>query len=209
MCTIETLNGRNFDAWKSDLEIALGLANLDLALIEDEPADLTTQSTADERRYSYQWKRANRLCIMVIKRSISPAFKISVPDEQNAKKYLQAISEKFKASEKAETGELMDKLCNLKYDGLSGIRAHILKMQDVADHLNSLKITITESFLVHKVLHSLPPQFGQLKTVYNTLKEEWNLNQLISVCVQEEERLKKEKEEGTVVSLIHHSQEGK
>ena len=70
----------------------------------------------------------------------------------------------------------MDKLCTMRYDGVSGVRAHMLKMQDVADHLNNLKVTITESFLVHKALHPLPSQFSQLKTIYNTQKDTWNMN---------------------------------
>ena len=100
----------------------------------------------------------------------------------------------------------MDKLFSLKYDG---IRAYILRMQDAADHLNNLKLGISESFLVHKVLHSLPPEFGHLKTIYNIQNEDWNANQLISICVQEEERIKREKEEGVVVELVHHSHESK
>ena len=35
--SIETLNGNNNTRWKSDVELALGLADLDLALLEDEP----------------------------------------------------------------------------------------------------------------------------------------------------------------------------
>ena len=109
--------------------MALGRANLDMALTDKQHAGLTDQSTADQRAYYQQWHRANRLCLMVMKKSISPTFKISVPDERNAKTFLVTVGEKFKESEKAETGELMDKLCNMKYDGSSGIRAHILRMQ--------------------------------------------------------------------------------
>ena len=156
VCSIETLNGNNFAAWKSDIELALGLANLDMALIDEQPAEPTDQSTAQQRSYYQQWKRADRLSTMVIKKSIFPAFKISVPDGATSKELLTAIGEKFKESEKAETGELMEKLCNLKYDGRSGVRAHILKLQEVANHLNNLRVTITEPFLVHKALHSLP-----------------------------------------------------
>ena len=86
----------------------------------------------------------------------------------------------------------MQNLSNMRYDGVSGIRPYILKMQDIANRLTSLNITIDESFLVHQALNSLPTKFGQLKSIYNAQSETWNVNQLIYVCVHEEERIKKE-----------------
>ena len=46
---------------------------------------------------------------------------------------------------------------------------------------------------MHLVLISLPTQFSQFKVSYNCQNETWSLNELISHCVQEEERLKQEK----------------
>lgn len=42
-------------------------------------------------------------------------------------------------------------------------------------------------------LHSLPNTFSQLKTSYLAQKEKWNLNELIAISVEEEDRMKKEK----------------
>ena len=192
LCSIETLNGNNYTRWKSDVELALGLADLDLALLKDEPQEPTNDSTAEEKAYYQKWVRANRMSIMVMKKSISPSVKVSVSKEANAKSFFKAIEQLFQESEKAETGELMQSLSNMRYDGVSGIRPYILKMQDIANHLSSLKITIDESFLIHQALNSLPTQFGQLKSIYNAESVTWNVNQLISVCVQEEERIKRE-----------------
>lgn len=60
--------------------------------------------------------------------------------------------------------------------------------------------------IVHLVLTSLP-HFGQFKVSYNTQKDIWPLNELISHCVQEEERLKREKTES--VHLTTSSQNEK
>jgi hypothetical protein len=49
--------------------------------------------------------------------------------------------------------------------------------------------------IVHLVLTSLPAHFGHFKVSYNTQKDKWPLHELISHCVQEEERLKREKTE--------------
>ena len=67
LCSIETLNGNNYARWKSDVELALGLADLDLALLKDEPQEPTNDSTAEEKAYYQKWVRANWLSIMVIK----------------------------------------------------------------------------------------------------------------------------------------------
>ena len=200
LCSIETLNGNNYTRWKSDVELALGLADLDLALLEDEPQDPTNDSTAEEKAYYHKWVRANRLSIMVMKKSISPSVKVSVSEEANEKSFFKAIGQRYQESEKAKTGELMQSLSNMWYDGVSGIRPYTLKMQGIANRLSSLKITIDESFLVHQALNSLPTQFGQLKSIYNAQSVTWNVNQLISMCVQEEERIKRE--HGESVNLM-------
>ena len=48
---------------------------------------------------------------------------------------------------------------------------------------------------MHLVLISLPTKFSQFKVSYNCLKDSWSLNELISHCLQEEERLKQDKTE--------------
>ena len=50
---------------------------------------------------------------------------------------------------------------------------------------------------MHLVLLSLLTQFSQFKVSYNCQKEKWTLNELISYCVKDEERLKQEKTEST------------
>ena len=68
LCSIETLNGNNYARWKSDVELALGLADLDLTLLKDEPQEPTNDGTAEEKAYYQKWVRANRLSIMVMKK---------------------------------------------------------------------------------------------------------------------------------------------
>ena len=54
-------------------------------------------------------------------------------------------------------------------------------------------MTISEGFLVHFIMTSLPSKFGPFKINYNTQKDKWKMSKLIVMCVQEEERLKVEK----------------
>ena len=68
-----------------------------------------------------------------------------------------------------------------------------MEMSHLASKLRAHKLDLSEDLLVHLVLISLPTQFSQFKVSYNCQKETWSLNELISHCVQEEERLKQEK----------------
>ena len=81
----------NYKNWKSDMELALGLANLDLALIKDKPPHPIKENITKQKAHYKKWERANRLSIMVMKKSISLSFKVNVFDENNAKKFFKAI----------------------------------------------------------------------------------------------------------------------
>ena len=63
-------------------------------------------------------------------------------------------------------------------------------MSHLASKLRARKFDISEDLLMHLVLISFPRQFSQFKVSYNYQKDTWSLNELISHCVQEEERLK-------------------
>ncbi|XP_022862502.1 uncharacterized protein LOC111382696 [Olea europaea var. sylvestris] len=70
-----------------------------------------------------------------------------------------------------------------------------MEMSHIASKLKALKLDLFEDLLVYLVLISLPAHFSQFKVSYNCQKDSWSLNELISHCVQEEERLKHEKTE--------------
>ena len=76
-----------------------------------------------------------------------------------------------------------------KKEGKSYIREYIMKMSNLTLKLKTLKIELGEELLVHLVLISLIVHFGQFKVSYNTQKNKWSINEVISHCVQEEKRL--------------------
>ena len=86
----------------------------------------------------------------------------------------------------------MVELTTMKYDGQKGIQQHILNMTEKAVKLKALGMGMDESFLVQFVLNSLPSQFAPFKIHYNTNRDQWNLNELTSKCIQEEVRLRQE-----------------
>ncbi|GJS18788.1 UBN2_2 domain-containing protein [Tanacetum coccineum] len=154
-------------AKNDQVKLTLGVMDLDHALRIDPPAALTAESTADQKR--------------------------AIPDSENAKEYLSSVEEQFKGTSKAHESTLILKMLTTKYDGVSRVREHIMMMSDMVNKLKGMDMEISEGFLVHFIMTSLPMQFGPFKINYNTQKEKWKMSELIAMCVQEEERLKVEK----------------
>ncbi|KAL2513398.1 hypothetical protein Adt_18998 [Abeliophyllum distichum] len=198
--SIPILNGSNFKHWKENIMIVLGCMDLDLALRTEQPPALTTESSTEAKRDIEKWNRSNRMSLMIMKRSIPETFRGSISEEQNADKFLKDIEQRFAKNEKSETSTLLDNLISMRYKGKGNIREYIMEMSNLTSKLKALKLELSEDLLVHLVLISLPAQYGQFKVSYNTQKDKWTLNELISHCVQEEERLKKDRTEGAHLS---------
>ena len=67
-----------------------------------------------------------------------------------------------------------------------------MEMFHIISKIKTLKIHLSKDALVHLGLDSLLVQFNQFKVGYNCQKEKLSLNELISFCMQEEERLKQD-----------------
>jgi hypothetical protein len=78
-----------------------------------------------------------------------------------------------------------------------------MEMRDMAAQLKSLEVDISDSFLVHFILNSLPTEYTPFKISYNTHKDKWLVNELLTMCVQEEERLKQEKPQSVHFVATH------
>ncbi|XP_073047247.1 uncharacterized protein [Primulina eburnea] len=170
--------------------------DLDLAIRTEQPAALTDSSSSEQRSICERWDRSNRMSLMIIKRGIPEAFRGAVSDSvTKAKDYLDEIEKRFAKSDKAETSTILKSLISMKYKGKGNIREYIMEMSHLASQLKALNLELSEDMLVHLVLISLPNQFSQFKISYNCQKEKWSLNEIISYCVQEEERLKQDKTE--------------
>ena len=72
--------------------------------------------------------------------------------------------------------------------GPSGIRDNILQMSHMANKLKTMDMPLLESFLVQLIFKSLPKEFATFHVNYNNFPENWDIEKLIGMCVQEEDR---------------------
>ncbi|XP_038983363.1 uncharacterized protein LOC120111061 [Phoenix dactylifera] len=177
---IPILNGSNFSEWKERLTFTLGCMDIDLAFREDMPP----------KKLYERWERSNRLSLLLIQNHISRKIRGSIPDCKTAKEFLTAVEEQFVSSKKALASTLISRFASLKYNDNGGIREHIMELRDIAAQLKSLEVDMSETFLVHFVLNSLPMEYAPFKISYNTHTEKWTMNQLLAMCVDEEQRIK-------------------
>ena len=83
-------------------------------------------------------------------------------------------------------------LTTTMYDGVGGVRDHIIKLKhQYFNKANEMKVELSEKFLNWLILESLPTSFDVVKLAFNALKEEWTLEELMSIVVQHEVSLKK------------------
>ena len=53
---------------------------------------------------------------------------------------------------------------------------------------------------MHFILSTLPHEYGPFKISYNTHKDKWSINELMTMCIQEEERLVMEMGESALLT---------
>eukprot|EP00253_Pinus_taeda_P011797 PITA_11797 len=185
-CDIPELMGDNYKVWKERVLLHLGWMDIDYAIRKDEPLALTNTSTAADITLYERWERSNHLSMMFIKTKTSTGIRGSVDQHEKVWDLLKSIDDQFVTSDKALASTLIMKFSSLRLTSVKCVREHIMQMRDIVAQLKKLEVEISESFLVHYILNTLPHQYGPFKISYNTHKDKWSTNELMTMCVQEE-----------------------
>lgn len=190
-------NGLNYADWSEQIQFQLGYMDLDLAIVTDEkPAAITETSTDDDKSYYEAWVRSNRLCLNLMRMTMAENVKPSMPKTDNAREFMAKVKEYSQSdiTDKSIVGTLMSELTTKRFDWSQPIHDHVTSMANLAAKLKSMGMDVSESFLVQFIINSLPSEFGQFQVNYNTIKEKWNFQEIKAMLIQEEGRLKKEKD---------------
>nr|GMC49360.1 UBN2 domain-containing protein [Ipomoea batatas] len=199
MNAIVRFNGLDYQDWSEQVKFYLALTGLDLSLNTKEFAALTNKSSQEEKEYHEKWMRSNKMCLNLMKITMAENMKPMMPKVDITSEFMGNVK-KVSMSEivdKSIAGNLMTELTSMKFDWSMLIHDHCNQMANIAAQLKGMGMELSESWLVHLVINSLPPaEFGQFHVNYNTLKEKWSFKETKHLLVQEETRLKK---------LRHHS----
>nr|GEY57174.1 hypothetical protein [Tanacetum cinerariifolium] len=92
-------------------------------------------------------ERSSKLTLRVM--DLDHALRIDPPAALTAEstvdqEYLSSIEEQFKGTSKAHASTLILKMLTTKYDGVSGVREHIMMMSDMANKLKGMDMEISE-----------------------------------------------------------------
>ncbi|XP_019173909.1 PREDICTED: uncharacterized protein LOC109169482 [Ipomoea nil] len=186
---IPILNYDNHKEWKDAVLLNLGILGFDYALRIKKPAELTAESTEEQKALYERWATANRLGVFLIKSKIAREIRGPVDDIEDIEPLLKAIDDQFVDANKSLTSTLIMQFINMRLSTVKGTRKHIMELRDIAAQLKKLKIILPDAFVVHFALNTLSQDYNAFKISYNTHKDEWSINQLITMCTQEETRL--------------------
>jgi hypothetical protein len=82
-------------------------------------------------------------------------------------------------------------------------------MSNVAVRLKPLDLAIKDGFLIYLIFNSLLKKFETFEVNYNFMNDKWTLEKFIAMCVQEEERIKRNNDGVDSVNMAKHQQKRK
>ena len=145
--------------------------DIDYAIRKDEPDPITETNTAEVVCLYDKWERSNRLSVIFIKTKISAGIRGSIEQIDKVKPLIKSIDEQFVTSDNSLASTLIMQFSSTKLTGITGVRDHIMCMKDIAAQIKSLEVTMSDTFLVHYILNTLPQQYNPFKISYNTHKD--------------------------------------
>ncbi|PON79281.1 Zinc finger, CCHC-type [Parasponia andersonii] len=97
----------------------------------------------------------------------------------------------------------------MRYNSKKAIREYIMHISHLVGKLKEFKLEINKDLLMALILLSLPNQYRNLQTIYNTQKDKWNINELIAICVREKEKIKAERPKSANLTTISKTKKRK
>ena len=159
------------------------MLDLDLTLLVEKSAATTDASSNEEKAHYKAWVRSNRLSLMFMRMSIASNIKSALPKTDDAKEFMKFVEERSQTVDKSLAGTLMSTLTTMKFNGSHTMHEHVIEMTNIATRLKSLRMVVDEGFLMQFILNSLSFEYGLFQMNYNTMKDKWNVHELMNCTV--------------------------
>ena len=163
---IEKLNSENYYNWKFDVKMLLVGKDLWDIVTGEEIVD---DEMPERDRASYK-KRDNK-ALSVICLALSNNLKIYVRNAKSAQEAWNSLANHFEEKTLSRKIEFRKKLYEARM-GNSTMVEHVNNLRTISEHLEALEDGVLEKDLVMILLSSLPPEYNNLITTLETLKEE-------------------------------------
>jgi hypothetical protein len=208
-----TLRGDNYTEWRKKVDLAFVCAEVDWVVDTPQPVmpiepvrDVKDHDAAwDQKKKDHapvvlayvlenqKWVNTNKKCMAIIKNTIENTIAGSIKEFTFVGEFLEKIKSQFTGSSKVYATKLLKQLVTKNYTGgAHGIREHILWMSNMASKLKPMDadLELKPALLVHLVMASLPKEFDNFVINYNMSPDKWDIEKMIAMRVQEEDRLK-------------------
>lgn len=145
---------------------------------------ITDENKAKERSLHKAWERSNRLSLMFIRMTIANNRSI-IPRTESDEEYMEFLKEhsESKSVDKSHVGALMRTLTTCKFDCTCTMHQHVTKMIDTTVKLRSIRMEVSESFLVLFIINFFPSECGPFQINYNTIKDKNSMNDLQAMLI--------------------------
>lgn len=137
-----------YEDWEESLDLYLAIANLDLVLRTKKHSVISVTSTEAQRTLYEKWEHFNRVCLKVISYTKEKSIRQSISESESSKDYLKYVGENFTRFDMAKKCEYLSVFEKTKYDDVSDVREHIMKLINYYNKLKALKVEIGESTLI-------------------------------------------------------------
>jgi hypothetical protein len=200
---VTKLGGMNFAKWKADIQMILAIMDRDHSFREDKPVEPVAEGDndtslalwkVDHEKAKAQWERSDRVVFMIMDNAIDPTIRGALPKTaENAKTFMAKIEEYFKVSSKANASIYSwANWCRPTMMGVGMCVSTFLRWLTCPISWKDLECPLLEPYVIHYIMISLPPHFGNFKINYSSSDKKWNTAELIANLSQEEERLRTE-----------------
>ncbi|XP_051138781.1 uncharacterized protein LOC127256688 [Andrographis paniculata] len=173
------LVGPNYLDWKRNLDIVLAADDYKFVLSTPAPADLTEESTEEEREAHRKWHRADQMSRCYILASITNMLQLQVEKLPTATDMMLSLKELFGESDRAARFEAMRKIMTSFMPEGTSVREHVLKMMENLNEIELLGGQIDADTKIDMILHSLPKSYENFRLNTILTKKDYTLAELL------------------------------